>query len=209
MLVRIGQRLGGEQTPAIVDTFADQAAAGNSLCVMNNDDGPGRGRSRRIAAPKLPSVSRSVLTTPAPAQLIVRSDLLPLPGAARHSRNLLTEACLRWDIGHRLADACVVASELVGDSRRRFPGPSTLTAVHHQDLLYIAVRRGVSGPTAEQDETLGLGFLLIHAVTTCWGVFRHEVDVITWAAVPSRAGLPSPAPLPRNHLPEYVAPQHS
>jgi hypothetical protein len=66
MLVRIAQRPGGKQTLALVDTLVDQAAAGNAFCVMSNDDGAGRAHSRRIAAPRLPGVSRHVLTTPAP-----------------------------------------------------------------------------------------------------------------------------------------------
>ena len=124
-----------------------------------------------------------MLTAPPPGRHVVSTDLLPLAGAARHGRNMVTAACLRWDISHRLGAACLVVSELVSDSGSRFSGPSTLTALRSRDRLYMAVRRGVSAPLPEDHSEPDMGFRLVHAFADCWGVFPHGGDVITWAAI--------------------------
>jgi hypothetical protein len=184
VLVRIGPRLGGGQTADMINMVVDQAAAGTPFLVSHNETG----HRRRSPTPRSLRASFSALMAASPQQHVVSVDLLPLPGVARYSRKVLKQACSTWDITDLQPEACLVVTELVEDGRRRFPGPSTLTVLRHSDALYVAVRRGPETPVSEPGESpgdalIGLGFVLIHACATCWGVAAEADDVITWAAL--------------------------
>lgn len=181
--MRIGAGLGSDQALSLVDAVMRSVVAGSSVFVItDNIDSTGHGPSR-LRVPGLLDLSRRLLTTPSDPHHTLRRDLLPLVGAGKYSRNVITGACLKWEIPRMAGEACLLASEIVDDSTRRFSGPSTFTALLHDQLLYVAVRRGLSSAPTVSDDIAGLGYAMVHDLATCWGVMRQDDDVITWAAL--------------------------
>ncbi|MEV0717420.1 ATP-binding protein [Asanoa sp. NPDC050611] len=127
---------------------------------------------------------------------LLRADLEPLTGAARKARELVTEACARWELPAVAGPACIVATELVNN-----------VVAHAHTAMILLVGRGADGDTLHlsvRDWSTALpvyagavpttayggrGLLLIEAVALRWGVTDLPDGKVVWSVVaPDYAG---------------------
>ena len=119
----------------------------------------------------------------------VSEELLPISGAARHARNVTTEACLRWDLPQLVAPASLVASELVSNVVDHAHTMMTLRLSLRSRFLNIAVRDGspvepeVSAGPPAPDGPGGRGLLLVRATAKSWGWLPTDGGKVVWAAL--------------------------
>jgi two-component sensor histidine kinase len=134
------------------------------------------------------------VTTQRPNPDSITEDLLPVPHAARHARDMVTEACVRWDLEHLTAPAALIATELVGNvidhahtmmtleiSRDRYA--YLRLAVHDGSHLPPVLRRGwdVTSPN-------GLGLRLVDFSSSAWGFTREAGGKAVWATLSPEVG---------------------
>jgi hypothetical protein len=139
------------------------------------------------------------------------SDRLTLPlepvvGAARRSRELVTEACARWDRAEVAGSACIVITELVNNVVTHAHTPMIVLLAAHGTGLSIAVRdHSATAPsfTGAPDPTSygGRGMLLIDSVADRWGSLTLPDGKVVWALLPGdrtdenhETGIGRPAP---------------
>jgi anti-sigma regulatory factor (Ser/Thr protein kinase) len=119
----------------------------------------------------------------------VRDDLLPVTGAARHARNLATEACLRWDLADLVAPVALVAGELVSNAVQHAHTLMAVRVTLGEQFVYVSVYDGCPEapvpPRAHpaDDGAGGFGLLLVDAMTAGWGYRLHDGGKTVWAAV--------------------------
>ena len=115
-------------------------------------------------------------------------DLLPVSGAARHARNVTTEACLRWDLPDLTAPASLIASELVSNVVDHAHTLMTLRLDLRERYLNIAVWDGSAvqpprpGPLP-LDSRRGRGLLLVDATAHAWGWLPSTDGKVVWASL--------------------------
>ncbi|MEU8657521.1 ATP-binding protein [Actinoplanes philippinensis] len=128
----------------------------------------------------------AALGVPEPAEHRIGVDLQPVAGAARRSREVITEACGRWDRPDVAGNACIVATEMVNNVVAHAGTPLTLLLALHGETMSVAVRDfsktpprygGPVAPTAYG----GRGLLLIDAVADRWGHLAMDDGKIVWA----------------------------
>ena len=122
----------------------------------------------------------------APRQL--STHLLPAAGAARQARELVTEACARWNVPAMVGPACTVVTELVNNVVAHV-GTSMEVVVRLRDRhLSISVRddstepplaRGPAAPTAPG----GRGLMMVAAVAHRWGYTPVSGGKAVWAVL--------------------------
>jgi anti-anti-sigma regulatory factor len=126
-------------------------------------------------------------------------DLLPVSGAARQSRNLATDACLRWELPDLVAPASLICSELVSNAVDHAATMMTLRLSVGNGYLSIAVRDGSAAepvltarsPTAAR----GRGLRLVLAVAHRWGFLPARDGKVVWASLLiSKRSPPSQSP---------------
>ena len=103
-------------------------------------------RSGRL--PVYATLEQALAVQPCHRLLTLRDALLPVSGAPRRTRDLATAACLRWDLPHLVAPACLIASELVVIGSEHAETMLDLKFTPGQRYLVIAVRDG--NPTVPQ-----------------------------------------------------------
>ncbi|MEU4621878.1 ATP-binding protein [Actinoplanes sp. NPDC023801] len=119
-------------------------------------------------------------------------DLLPLPGAARHARDLVTEACVRWEVEDLTAPAVLIISELVSNVLDHAHTIMTLHLALRPEGLYLGVRDGNASPPVAAPVPVtsmtGRGLRLVEAVSTTWGYSTAAGGKTVWAtlALPRR-----------------------
>ncbi|WP_246614883.1 ATP-binding protein [Paractinoplanes bogorensis] len=116
--------------------------------------------------------------------------LEPALGAARRARELITEACARWDRPELAGPACIVVTELVNNVVVHARTPMVVLVATHGSGLSVAVRDhsgivptftgGPVPPTAYG----GRGMLLIDSVAERWGNLRLGEGKVVWALLP-------------------------
>jgi ABC-type transporter Mla MlaB component len=120
----------------------------------------------------------------APRQLSL--ELEPVVGAARRSRELVTEACGRWDQPDLAGPACIVVTEMVNN---------VVAHAHTQMIVLLAVRRAAMAVAVrDRSNTVpqftgpvpatsygGRGLLLIDSVADRWGSLPLETGKVVWA----------------------------
>ncbi|WP_433796561.1 ATP-binding protein [Actinoplanes sp. CA-252034] len=125
------------------------------------------------------------------AHALVES-LPPLPGAPRHARDLVTEACVRWDLGHLTGPATLITSELVSNVLDHAHTTMTLHIALRPACLYLAVEDGSASPPAPvrhpSTGPAGRGLHLVEAVSTTWGYSLGAGGKTVWATL----SLPHP-----------------
>jgi anti-anti-sigma regulatory factor len=64
----------------------------------------------------------------------------PVVGAARRSRELVTEACARWDLPDLAGPACIVVTEMVNNVVAHAHTPMAVLLARHGGTMSVAVR---------------------------------------------------------------------
>ncbi|BFU42528.1 ATP-binding protein [Krasilnikovia sp. MM14-A1004] len=149
-----------------------------------------------------PSVTAAAasLGSPRPGRRL-ELELEPVVGAARRARELVTEACARWDLPELAGAGSIVVTELANNVVAHARTPMTVLLSRYADTMAVAVRDHSAGqprfagrvaPTAYG----GRGLLLIDAVTRSWGSLPLSDGKVVWAILaaeessgPSRSGL--------------------
>lgn len=129
----------------------------------------------------------------APGPLRVGVEMEPVVGAARLAREVITEACGRWDRPELIGNACIVATELVNNVVAHVRTPMSLLLALHGDAVSVAVRDfsatlprfgGPVSPTAYG----GRGLLLVDAVAVRWGHLSLDGGKVVWARLDGGSG---------------------
>jgi anti-sigma regulatory factor (Ser/Thr protein kinase) len=142
-------------------------------------EGPGR------RLPVFPTVAAATGHAQARKSMPSLSDeILPISGAARHARNVTTEACLQWDLPDLIAPASLIANELVSNVVDHANTMATLRLSLHPRYLTIAVRDGSSAtPVSSANAQGGRGLLLVQASAHKWGWMPTEGGKVVWASL--------------------------
>jgi anti-anti-sigma regulatory factor len=119
-----------------------------------------------------------------PATPTLVDDLLPVVGAARRAREVVTEACVRWDLPHLVGPACIAVSELVNNAVEHAGTMITLRVSLRPRSLLVAVQDGsprppVLGGPGPRDATRGLR--LVDAEAATWGHVATTDGKVVWA----------------------------
>jgi histidine kinase-like protein len=113
-------------------------------------------------------------------------NLEPVVGAARRSREVITETCDRWDRSDLAGSACIVVTELVNNVVAHARTPMAVLLATRGTGLAVAVRdesprtpsfTGTPAPTAYG----GRGMLLIDSVAARWGCLSLAHGKVVWA----------------------------
>ncbi|BEL11496.1 hypothetical protein Q0Z83_096870 [Actinoplanes sichuanensis] len=137
----------------------------------------------------------AALGAPLPAGHRVVADLEPAVGAARRAREVITEACGRWDRPEVVGNASIVATELVNNVVAHAGTAMCLMLARHGASVSVAVRDfsaspprfgGAVAPTSYG----GRGLLLVDTVASRWGHLALADGKIVWALLD---GDPGPA----------------
>ncbi|MBG0567490.1 ATP-binding protein [Actinoplanes aureus] len=118
----------------------------------------------------------------------VREELLPISGSTRHARDVVTDACLGWDLPGLVAPASLIVTEFVGNVIDHANTMMTLRISLRPRQLNLAVRDGssVQPPplrTPAPESTSGRGLLLVDALADSWGCLPSEGGKVMWAAL--------------------------
>jgi anti-anti-sigma factor len=112
--------------------------------------------------------------------------LEPVVGAARRSRELVTQACRRWDLAELAGPACIVVTEMVNNVVAHAHTPMAVLLARHADTMSVAVRDQsatvpqFTGPVAPTSYG-GRGLLLIDSVADRWGSLKLADGKVVWA----------------------------
>lgn len=116
---------------------------------------------------------------------MIIDELLPVSGAPRHARDMVTEACVRWSLEPLIGPACLVASELVSNVIDHAGTMMTLRLSLRDRYLHISVRDGspAEPPPASQARPVGSGLALVAAVASYWGSLPTTDGKVVWATL--------------------------
>jgi hypothetical protein len=89
---------------------------------------------RLITGPQRRGVE-GIAETPDPTPRAVLEELLPVPGASRRARNVVTDACLRWDLPNVVGAAAIIISELVSNVVDHAHTVMTIEVAHRDSHL--------------------------------------------------------------------------
>ncbi len=138
--------------------------------------------------PTLEAAMAGVADNKSPGQL--SAHLMPAVGAARQARELVTEACARWDLPDLAGPACTVVTELVNNVVVHARTPMEVVIRLRERHLIISVRddstrppetRGPAAPTAPG----GRGLMMVDAVAQRWGYTPVAGGKAVWAVLPT------------------------
>ena len=118
-------------------------------------------------------------------------DLLPVVGAARRSREMLTGACDRWGLPDLAASGCIVVTEMVNNAVAHAQTPMTVLLGRRDGSISVAVRdHSVASPRFTGQPVAptsygGRGLLLIDSVAGRWGSLALDDGKVVWALLPT------------------------
>ena len=118
---------------------------------------------------------------------LISEIILPVRGAARRARDIVTEACARWDLPHLTAPAALVASELVTNAVVHTHTVMTLQVRRRPRYLYLAVFDGADAEPVPHrgdnaDTPGGRGLQMVELLSSRWGYRRHHDGKVVWAS---------------------------
>ncbi|MFI5843485.1 ATP-binding protein [Catenuloplanes sp. NPDC051500] len=130
----------------------------------------------------------------APPPPVVRV-LLPVSGAARSARDVVTETCVRWELPHLIAPATLIISELVANVVDHAQTIMTVRISLEPSRLFLLVEDGSTVPPvlrrgAAPAAGRGRGLVLIEAFSTSWGFWPDECGKTVWATVDLATATP-------------------
>jgi hypothetical protein len=126
------------------------------------------------------------------------ADLEAVVGAARRARELVTEACARWDYPQLAGPACIVVTEMVNNVVAHARTHMTVLLARRGDLMSVAVRdRSAVIPTytggpVSPTSYGGRGLLLIDSVSQRWGSLAVPSGKVVWALLQDQDTGPEP-----------------
>ncbi len=184
--------VGDREAVSILREVARDAAGwpGCHLALVTGRDEPEAGAWRDAGLPiwPTPETAVSALGTPEPESFL-SAPLKPVAGTARLSRELVTEACVRWELPHLAGAACIVVTELVNNVVVHARTPMTVMLARHGDSMSVAVRDRsthvprFSGEPVPVTSYGGRGLLLIDSVAQRWGSLVLADGKVVWAVL--------------------------
>ncbi|MGC4749981.1 STAS domain-containing protein [Micromonospora sp. DT201] len=125
----------------------------------------------------------------ATATLRMRARLEPVAEACRRARELVTDACTRWNLPDTSGPAALVLSELVGNVVRHAGTPMQVTVTLRRPYLHLAVVDGSSaqarpGGGTDLHAEGGRGLLLVRELAQRWGSVPAGQGKAVWAMLP-------------------------
>ncbi len=142
-----------------------------------------------------PQQACAALGAPEPRHFL-RAPLDPVVGAARRSRELVTEACGRWDLPDLAGPACIVVTEMVNNVVAHARTSMTVLLALRGERMSVAVRDQstrvprFTGSPVPVTSYGGRGLLLIDSVSQRWGSLALEGGKVVWAVL-DPAGEPA------------------
>ncbi|MER7168119.1 ATP-binding protein [Micromonospora sp. NPDC000207] len=131
-------------------------------------------------------VARIADTTAVPR---LRVRLEPVTSACRRARDLVSDACARWNLPESAGPASLVLSELVGNVVRHAGTPMQVTLTLRRPYLHVAVadgsRRAARPGGLDLRAEGGRGLLLVRELTQRWGSAPARDGKVVWAILPA------------------------
>ncbi|SCF18485.1 ATP-binding protein [Micromonospora chokoriensis] len=128
-------------------------------------------------------------TRMASATLRMRARLEPVAEACRRARELVTDACARWNLPEAAGPAALVLSELVGNVVRHAGTPMQVTVTLRRPYLHLAVVDGSSAQAQPGGTDLhaegGRGLMLVRELAQRWGSVPAGQGKAVWAMLPA------------------------
>ncbi|MGI5521085.1 ATP-binding protein [Micromonospora sp. CA-259024] len=125
----------------------------------------------------------------ATAALRMRARLEPVAEACRRARELVTDACTRWNLPEASGPAALVLSELVGNVVRHAGTPMQVTVTLRRPYLHLAVVDGSRAQARPGGTDLraegGRGLLLVRELAQRWGSVPAGPGKAVWAMLPA------------------------
>jgi hypothetical protein len=151
---------------------------------------PEAGAWREAGLTVRPSVEESFgVLGPTDPRLHLQASLDPVVGAARRSRELVTEACGRWELPDLAGPACIVITEMVNNVVAHAHTPMTVMLGLHGESMSVAVRDDsthvprFTGSPVPVTSYGGRGLLLIDSVARQWGSLVLADGKVVWAVL--------------------------
>ncbi len=145
---------------------------------------------REAALPVWPTPEEAFAALGAPEpRRFLRAPLQPVVGAARRSRELVTEACARWDLPDLAGPACIVVTEMVNNVVAHAQTSMTVLLAVHGESMSVAVRDEstyvpeFTGQPVPVTSYGGRGLLLIDSVARSWGSLALSGGKVVWAVL--------------------------
>ncbi|WBB68907.1 ATP-binding protein [Micromonospora sp. WMMD812] len=115
--------------------------------------------------------------------------LEPVAEACRRARDLVADACARWNLPEALGPASVVLTELVGNVVRHAGTPMQVTLTLRRPYLHVAVVDGSRAAARPGSPDLrdegGRGLLLVRELAQRWGTVPAGEGKAVWALLPA------------------------
>ncbi|MGK5740778.1 ATP-binding protein [Micromonospora sp. URMC 103] len=119
----------------------------------------------------------------------LRARLEPVAEACRRARDLVGDACTRWNLPDVAGPASVVLSELVANVVRHARTPMHVTLTLRRPYLHLAVVDGSRAAAQERTPDAraegGRGLLLVRQLAQRWGTVPAGDGKAVWAMVPA------------------------
>ncbi|MEU8330528.1 STAS domain-containing protein [Micromonospora sp. NPDC048839] len=139
--------------------------------------------------PTSPDCAEATRVAGTTSTLRMRARLEPVAGACRRARDLVTDACARWNLPDASGPASLVLSELVGNVVRHAGTPMQVTVTLRRPYLHLAVVDGSSAQARPGGTDLhaegGRGLLLVRELTQRWGSVPAGPGKAVWAMLPA------------------------
>jgi anti-anti-sigma regulatory factor len=183
-----------QRAHSVFHAFAGNAARWPAIPVVLCAPSPAaaamlvRGRALLASVPICATLDEAVaLVAAEPPTPAVYDDLLPVAGAARRARELVTEACVRWDLPELVGPACIVLSELVNNAVEHAGTMLRVRIALRRRHLHLAVSDGSSAPPVlgrASPNGGGRGLRLVDTVAGSWGHLVTVDGKVVWATLP-------------------------
>ncbi|WP_406069436.1 ATP-binding protein [Micromonospora sp. NBC_01638] len=132
--------------------------------------------------------AEATLVAGSTSTLRMRTRLEPVAEACRRARELVTDACARWNLPDASGPAALVLSELVGNVVRHAGTPMQVTVTLRRPYLHLAVVDGSRAKARPGGTNLhaegGRGLLLVRELAQKWGSVPAGQGKAVWAMLP-------------------------
>lgn len=188
--VTVGDRLALSVFAATARQAADWPAVPMLLCAPPSDAAVWLAESSACrVVPVHPDCAEATRLAGEKAVPRLRARLEPVASACRRARELVGEACGRWNAPELAGPASLVLSELVGNVVRHARTPMQVTLTLRRPYLHVAVTDGSSRAARATNGELraegGRGLMLVREMAQRWGSAPLADGKVVWAVVPA------------------------